>query len=88
MNVTSQKCMNGHCWSKLLLSAAHPQQMVHALHGQINKTLLGRLFLFWGRPVREQGAKEIHKEKKTHDVTRHSSEIFNLHDHEKLWDVS
>lgn len=56
--------MNGHCGSKLLQSGAHPQQKVHALHGQINNTLLRGLFSFCCRPVREPDAKEFHKDKK------------------------
>ena len=42
MKVTSQKHMNGDCWTKLLWSGAHPQQNVRASHGQINNMLLGR----------------------------------------------
>lgn len=67
--------------------AVQPQQKVHALQGQINNTLLGRLCLFSCWPVREQDAKELHKEKnlmmQVYTLTR---TIFNFHNSGKLWD--
>lgn len=89
MKMTRQKCMNGHCWSKLLLSRAYPQHKVHALHGQINNPLFGRLFFVVVVATDMSGSRcqGISHREKTHDVTPHSYKTFNLHDYGKLGDV-